>query len=467
MNEIKSTIKNTIKAEKVKTENAIESLSDKCTLTDYSGDVYEDRSSNKVWTKALQKALDEHEVVIIPPSDDVYFIDDSVIIPSNRRIVAYGAVVRLVPECLVLMFRNKNTLDGTKKPINPAVTDHNIAIEGGSFEESNTKRGGYGKNAMYDKERSFFGVSTLFLFNNIEGLILKNVNFAHTAGFSVQTGDITNAFFENITFTECYADGLHLNGNSKNILARNIKGQVGDDLVALNMYDWQNSSVNFGPTENVLCEDLELSETSRYKALRIEPGTYFYEDGSSVDCSLRNCIIRNVKGIMTFKMYYQTPPYRIDSEPEKGKLGSADNIFFEDIAIDLEGPIDSMTEYLDSDPIRGNFGAFELGSVMGYVSFKNIDITLHKDKYPLSYLVTCGPKSCRWENNTIEVFDPYFDSSIECLEFSNIRVNGKRADNIENLIKTVSFENVNNDGRSTASGKIDKIILDGRIINKD
>jgi hypothetical protein len=42
------------------------------------------------------------------------------------------------------------------------------------------------------------------------------------------------------------------------------------------MYDWQNSSVNFGPMHTVLCEDLVLSADSRYKALRIEPGMYRY-----------------------------------------------------------------------------------------------------------------------------------------------------------------------------------------------
>lgn len=35
-----------------------------------------------------------------------------------------------------------------------------------------------------------------------------------------------------------------INGNTMNLLCRDIKGQVGDDLVALNACDWQDSSVD-------------------------------------------------------------------------------------------------------------------------------------------------------------------------------------------------------------------------------
>ena len=141
-------------------------------------------------------------------------------------------------------------------------------------------------------------------FNQVENLTLTNMTFVHTAGFSVQVGNACNVVFENILFEQCFADGLHVNGNITNLLIRNIAGQVGDDLVALNMYDWQNSSVDFGPISNVLCENLYLSPESRYKAFRISPGIYHYRDGSTVDCSLNKAIIRNVKGIHTFKMYF-------------------------------------------------------------------------------------------------------------------------------------------------------------------
>jgi len=449
---------------KMKEENlaAIETLTDTVSLTDYRS-LTRQSDYGTIWTEALQTALREHQRVIIPPAEDLYWIDDTVTIPSDRHIEAAGATIRLTPGCEVLMLRNEHTEDGTHAPISTAHRDHNISIHGGRWEESNTRRGGYGKSSRYthfgednDRARPFFGVSTCLLFNNITGLTLTDMTFCHTAGFSVQTGDLTNGVFENIHFDECFADGLHLNGNSENLYIKNISGEVGDDLVALNMYDWQNSSVNFGPTRNVLCDGLDLAPSSPYKALRIEPGIYTYDDGSTTDCGLFNAIIKNVRGIATFKMYFQTPAYTIGTAPERGGVGSSDNLFFENITVDLAGPIDRFAEYMQSDPIRGTFAAFELGSHIGYVSFENIDLTLYKDRFPLSCLVCIGPKSVRSCDR--EVFDPYLTSHVGTVELKNIRINGEPVCGDNSLIRTIAFEDINADGNSTGCGTVKEIL---------
>ena len=433
-------------------------LTDRCSLEDYRSLTVE-KDGLLIWTAALQAALNEHEIVEIPVSEEIYWIDNTVVIPSNRAIFAHGAVIRLTSDTTVLMLRNEHTLDGTHRPISREDSDANIAIFGGFWEESSTGRAGYGRTGKYDEARSFFGVSTLMYFGNMSRLTMKDVTFVHTAGFSVQTGDAENLWFENITFSECFADGLHLNGNSKNIVTRNIHGQVGDDLVALNMYDWQNSSVNFGPTDCVLCENLELSADSRYKALRIEPGTYYYDEPfGEVDCALTNAVIRDVRGITTFKMYYQTPGYAIGTAPERGAVGSADWLYFEDISVDLDHPIDGFGQYQNSDPVRGAFGSFELGSNIGHIAFENIRLTLHRDRYPLTWLVVCGPKSIC--DGKYEVFDPYLSNEIGELTLKNITVNGQPAQSADDLVHVTSFDNVNNDSHSTGSGAIHKIIFE-------
>lgn len=427
----------------------IASLTDRVSLLSYRP-----LAQNGIWTAALQKALEDHEIVEIPATAEPYLIDASIRIPSNRHIeVADGAVIRLAEGTRVLMMRNENTLDGTHMPYTEENCNSNISINGGRWEEYHRSRAGYGKSGMYDEERSYHGVSTCMLFNHIEGLTLTNMTFAHCAGFAVQCGDARNVVFENITFDSCYADGLHLNGNMKNVLARNIQGEVGDDLVALNTYDWQNSSVNFGPMTTVLCENLTLAPTSHYKALRIEPGIYTYDDGSEVDCSLNDAIIRGVKGIHTFKMYYQTPAYDLTGSPEPGRPGSASHIYFEDIEVDLTGPIDAMDAYLNSDPLRGAFASFELGSNIDYISFENIQFTLHKEEYPLSYPILIGPKSIREGHR--EVFDPYISNHVEHLHFKNVKVNGRSFS--VGHIKINRFHDINHDGRSTGTGSIGRI----------
>ena len=442
---------------------AQDALTREASLTDYVSHVrtgMQDDTEIRIWTDAFRAALAENEIVRIPASAEPYYVDDSITIPSNRRIFAEdGAVIRQMKGVRVLMFRNEHTADGTHAPISAGVRDCNIAICGGRWEESNTGRAGYGRTGMYDMERSFYGVSTCMFFNNMDGLTLTDLTFVHTAGFSVQMGDITNVLIDNITFVECFADGLHINGNTENVRITNVRGQVGDDLVALNMYDWQNSSVDFGPMKTVLCENLDLSADSHYKAMRIEPGVYYYDDNSSVDCGLYDAIIKNVRGINTFKLYYQTPAYRIiGGEPERGGPGSGDYLFFEDIKIDLNAPIDGFREYTESDPVRGAFAGFEFGANIGHLFFENIDLTLYPEKYPYSYLFCVGPKSCVTGNGTVEVFDPYVSCEVGTVELTDIRVNGVQPDDIAPYIRAVTFDNINNDNRSTGSGTIANVV---------
>ena len=435
----------------------ISSLRKRALLTDYAHLARESKCG-KVWTEALRAALRENEIVEIPTGRETYYIDDTVVIPSNRRIEAWRAVLCLTPECRVLMFRNEHVKDGAKAPIDSSDCDCNISISGGCFAESRTERAGYGASGRYSEREEFFGVSTCMLFNNIENLTLENVTFRNTAGFAVQIGDAKNCIFENVWFQNCFADGLHINGCSENIVARHIYGEVGDDLVALNAYDWQNSSVNFGTIKNVLCEHLNLSPLSRYKALRFEPGIYTYADASTVDCSLENIIIKDVIGIKTFKMYLQTPPYKIGGERESGSPGTIDNFFFENIRIDLTGPIDAFPEYVKGDRVRGVFAAFELGANIGSITFENVDFKHHSEEFPLSYLVCIGPKSIVSGGN--EVFDPYVNSRAEKLIFKNITVNGEEPADIRPLLREIAFFNVNGDVESSGKGEISESIYE-------
>ncbi len=450
MEKIKNNIEAILNNTRKENEELYLKLTDSVSLDSYE-------PNGEIWTLALQKALNEHQVVLIPKKEKPYIIDNSVIVPSNRRIVAEdGARIRLSDGIKVLMLRNKDTADGTHMPIT-AKRSENISIEGGIWEDWCTRRMGYGNSGKYDTCRSFFGVSTCMLLENINRLTLKNMTFKNCGGFALQIGEASDVVIEDITFDTCYADGVHVNGNVENVYISNVKGYVGDDLVAFNMFDWQNSSINFGPCKNVICQDLDLYPNSHYKALRIEPGIYTFDDGSQIDCSLENAIFRRISGIKTHKLYCQTPPYKPDESPEPASVGSGDNIFFEDIKIDLDSPIDLLKEYTESDPIKGSFAGFELGLNVKNIYFKNIDITLYKDKYPYSYLLCIGPKSSKFDDGK-EVFDPYFSSVAENVYLENITVNGEKPKDILPYIRQIVFDNLYDDISSTGCGKIKKII---------
>ena len=441
-------------------EQAQSNLSDRCSLGQYANLVRTSGETN-IWTDALQTALREHQIVEIPASDRKYYLDATVVLPSDRRIEATGATLRLVDGVRTVMFRNEYVVDGTLRPILGRSRNRNIAIEGGRFEDWCRHRVGYGGSGRYDESErrvgNFFGVSTLFFFNNCDCLQLRNLTIANAGGFAVQTGDGDAHVYENVYFDRCFADGLHLNGNLSRVLVRNVRGQVGDDLVAFNAYDWLKSSVDFGPQRDLVCEDLELirkKDFSTYPAIRLQPAKYRYEDGTVVDCSISNIVLRNVRGITTFKGYFQTPRYEIGNEPEWGTVGSGWNWNFENVSIDLENPIDMIGQYRESDPVRGHFGAFEFGANLKGVHFRNVDIRFHADKYPLSHLITVGPKSCTVANATgrkTEVFDPYVSCKVEDVTLADIRTSGTVP---SELVHVTAFDDINGDGRSTGRGKI-------------
>lgn len=459
--QIKQDIRDSLEAMRRKNLAALESLTGGVSVTvyaDYCRVTLLDGRPVMVWSDAFNAALRKHAVVRIPARREPYYIDKQIIVPSDRRIVAEeGAVMRQLPGVTVLMLRNERVADGTHVQTSRDARDRNISIDGGRWEESYTGRAGYGRSGKYDEKRSMYGVSTCMLFSGVDGLTLTNLTFYHTAGFAVQLGNASDVVCEDIRFESCFADGLHMNGFTENIIARRVSGEVGDDLVALNMYDWLNSSVNFGPMKNVLCEDLELSASSRYKAIRIAPGVHYFDDGSAVDCRAENIILSNVRGIITYKMYLQTPAYFVDEGPEPADMSGGNNIFFENIKIDLTGPVDSKKNYLESDVTTGSIGAFEIGSDLGLVSFENIDVTLHRDRFPLSYLVTVGPKSSssvKEDGRRWEIFDPYVSCTVGKLSFKNIRVNGSVPDDIGEVVKTVVFDRIYDGPLSSGAGEI-------------
>lgn len=422
---------------------------------------YRDRvravNGTNVWTDAINAALKEAQVVRIPQSAEPYYVDGTLVVPSNRKILADGATVRLLRPCDTVLMRNAAAADGTLRPIDRAKGDRNIFVLGGRWEDWQTARAGYGRSGRFsggvrEKGKNFYGVSTLLYFGNVKTLTLRGVTIARAGAFAVQCGDVEDVIVEDVEFDRCFADGFHCNGNVRNVLARNVRGDVGDDLVALNFYDWQDSSVNFGPGDTVLCENLRLR--SGYPAVRLQPAVYRYADGSKVDCALRNVLLRDVRGVNCFKMYLQTPRYEIGAEHEWGEVGSVENLWFEDVAIDLDYPPDRFDCYLKGDPVRGHFGAFEIGANVKGLHLVNVRANLHAEKYPLAHLVCVGPKSSvrkLKDGRTYEIFDPWVSCKVSDVELRNVTYEGQAP---QEDVHATSFDDVNGDGCSTGKGEV-------------
>lgn len=449
-------IDDTLQAKK-RNEDAINCLNDSVCLSEYR-ELVRAGQYGLIWTDALQTALNEHEIIIIPPSEEIYWLDNTVTIPSNRRIEATGATIRMSPEYPYVMLRNQHVHDGTYAPVDTSDRDTNISIHGGCWDEGAIKRG---VRRYHGESGSFAGVQTCMLFNNLDHLTITDITFSNVSSFCVQVGDLVDGVFENFFFISCYADGLHINGNSENLYIRNFSGHVGDDLVALNMYDWLGSSINYGPARNVFCENIHSAPDSRAKAMRLQPGIFAYRDGTLIDCSLSDMYFRNLSGIFEYKLYYQTPPYRLGTKPEGEGAGSADNLFFENVEI-----ISGRPSYPYELPNVGYFGMFFLNSNIGYISLDNVQYKTTDEVSPYTYLVAIGPMSFRRVGKEhIEVFDPYVSTTVDTLDMRNIFINGKQTDDVERIVKVIEFDDVNQDGFSSGRGKVNHIYIDGKSVS--
>lgn len=396
----------------------------------------------KIWSDAFIHALNGYEKITIPSGK--YYIDKTLVVSSDTQIFAeYNAEIILIKGVKTLLLRNKNVIDGSEKPIpNTTNKDENISIIGGVWGEENDERLGYGESGCFDENNLMVGVSTCFLFSNVKNLTLKNLTFRHTAGFAVQIGNISDFTVENLYFDGCFADGLHINGGTENGTVKNLYGHTEDDLIALNAYDWDNSSINFGKIENLVVDGVKCETGGNvHKSIRIQPGIYPYKNGEKEDCFVKNLTIKNVSGVACFKMYLQTPAYT--SLPEKSVgVGRMENVRFENVFADTSEPVDKQPNYLSGNTVTGNFATFEIGSNVKNLVFDNVKTILNREKYPNSYFMTVGPKTQYIEEKKLELFDPYVCCIVEGIRFENVYINGEKKDDLNAYIKEISYDNL-------------------------
>ena len=410
--------------------------------------------NDKIWSEAFSFALKNYEDIIIPAGK--YYVDKSLVVPQNRGIIAdENAEIILIKGVKSLLLRNENVIDGSDKPIpKTAIKDENISITGGIWGEENDERLAYGKSGCFDEKNSMVGVSTCFLLSNVKNLTLKNLTFRHTAGFAIQMGNISNFAVENICFDVCYADGLHINGGTENGTVKNLYGHTEDDLIALNAYDWDNSSINFGKIENLVVDGVKCDVGGNvHKSIRIQPGIYPYKSGEKEDCFVKNLAIKNVSGVACFKMYLQTPAYTTFPEKNVG-VGRMENILFENISADTSEPVDKQPNYLSGNTVTGNFATFEIGSDVKNLTFNNVKTVLNKAKYPNSYFIAVGPKTQYIAEKKLELFDPYVCCTIQRINFENVYINNEKKDDLTGFIKEISYDNLYPSALPFGKGKI-------------
>ena len=145
----------------------------------------------------------------------------------------------------VTMLRNTNLAQ--------TITDTNIRVSGGIWNLNWLGNPGiqFGSTSYHmiqsSKSSPVTGASGVLGFYGVQYLWLDNITVQDARNFSIQVSQCQDWHTSNTTFIRTQAtgsDGIHVNGPSARFDIRGVYGATGDDFVALNAWDWTNSTPN-------------------------------------------------------------------------------------------------------------------------------------------------------------------------------------------------------------------------------
>lgn len=376
--------------------------------------------SGSIWSDAIERCLAENGAAFIPKMAEPIFIDRPIVLRSGNRLIAHPeAEIRLViGKAGTCMVRNAGIVYSQARPVGMcAGADTGIVIEGGIW--SDQKNEGRGRGGAFDQAGSMPGSNAVFLLHNVSSIAVRNVLFRDCSPYAIQLGNAADFLVENIAFDET-ADGIHIEGPSARGIIRRISGKTNDDAVALNAWDWDNSSITFGPITDVLVEDVETPPGYTWSEIRLLPGTKIFPGGGTIDCDIRRCVFRNIRGIHTFKLYDQ-PNVCKPEQDFADPIGKMSDLFFSDIVADGIRKAD----YYD----KSSDAVFDVCADIEGLSIRNVRFNYAPGEGGMApYLVSVGPKALTWKSETMpgdgwfEVFNPNANPVVTGLAVSDIRV---------------------------------------------
>lgn len=398
----------------------------------------------------IAQALESYDHVVIPKLPFPVYLNRPIVMKSGKWLTVHPeTAMRMLDGCGGCMVRNEHVVDGRFGPFPADYEDHDILVEGGIWEQA---KYGYSPVEDHSAMRSFAtrrydgvvqaeGTNArnvllgVFLFSNVKNFTVCDLVVRQCEFYGVLVAGGSHFVLENIEFQNHYKDGLHINGPSSYGYIRNIRGETGDDVIALNAWDWATSAVSFGGIDHMDIADV----TCDHREVRILPGRKTFLSGSKVDCPITNCRFQNVKGIYCFKMYQQ-PYWLNDFREYKDKseiAGVMENIEFSNIvlgALTEEGLGEIKIEAI-----------FEICADCTNITLEDIalDIPLQEVLDAGVQLVKVGPKSSTCKqgytdpSKWCELFDTDLICTVDALQLRNISFAGVPCREQNALVSTV------------------------------
>lgn len=347
---------------------------------------YRSYAQGNDWTAAIQQAINEKKCVYIPDMQHEILLSRPIVLSSDCHLkVSPQQVIRLLPHRNTCLVRNKNIAAGTHQYTEQINPDERISVSGGIWTAPDN---GAGAIDLVASLRGGFG---LFEFSNVNQINVTDCTFRNSGSYAVHIGNCHDFYVNHIQFYEYHKDGIHINGPTKYGYIGNLSGKdLGDDLVALNAWDWFNAAITFGDIEHVLVENVQSDNNE----IRLLTGRKLYGNDTAADCAIRNCVFENITGVYTFKLYYQpncanaVVGFDMDASDSVGEMS---NLYFSDISF----PIIRQTGF-NQIPIQGLFDILSNGTNLHFEQIKVQQSAEDLRKMGIS-LISAGPISATYQ----------------------------------------------------------------------
>lgn len=371
----------------------------------------------------IETLLHEHQSVSIPALESPIELSRPIRLSGGMHLrIHERTILRMQEGCGGCMVRNENVASGMYGPAESPVLDTDITIEGGQWENAPRAASKNDPSPVIQE----FGKTNILLgmifFCHAERVTARNITIRKSDMYGILIADCRDFLIENIVFDDHRKDGVHVNGPASHGLIQHMAGKCGDDFVALNAWDWDTSSVSFGPIEDITAAHIACE----HDEMRLLPGRKTYLDGRKLNCPVQNCIFRDISGAYNFKMYQQPNCHNLKRARKDFSdiAGLIKDVVFDDIRLDSL-TADGLAEVrLDA--------IFEMGADCENITFSNLSLGFSMDdfrKQGMSVAVI-GPKSSTWTrgytdpSEWTELFDPDLIVTAEKIAFANVRFGG-------------------------------------------
>ena len=381
----------------------------------------------------INDALAAHGAVRVPHLAEPVCLDRPIVLSSGMRLSIHPkTTLRMNPGRGGCMARNATLEDGCGAPLR-GPRDSDILVEGGIWEDAPRSGLPDDEDPVLRRFLSHNLILGVLFFCGADRVTIRDLTVRRSEEYAILLAGCSDFTVRGIAFEDQKKDGVHVNGPAERGAIEDVHGLCGDDIVALNAWDWDSSAVSFGPIRDISVRRVRCQRGE----IRLLPGRKTYPDGAKIECPIERCAFEDVEGVYTFKLYQQPNCFNAErAVPDRSDIpGEISDVSFDGVRLDCAA--DQGFGEIRPD------GLFEMGADCRNIRIRNVSLGFPASVYAErgGALVTVGPKSSTWTRGFsdparwAELFDPDLICTAENISFENIRFAGQRCEDSAQLIR--------------------------------